>query len=98
MNEKVFIVGGKLIKDVLNYPLLSIIKMDLSMDSMVTGNESKKLGLPAKAYSQEGLIPLTLKMLGECLRKKSKQIDGHIFNRIVLMCRIDCVEPRSSKW
>ena len=43
--------------------------MDINMESMLNANDSKGSIFP-KPYSQDGLAPVTLKMLSECLSKK----------------------------
>lgn len=67
-------------------------------DSRSVENDSKKTSLNAyKIINHEGLMPVSLKMLSKCLKQQKKQIDGIDFARVVVIARLDNIQPKTNK-
>lgn len=60
-------------------------------------NDSKKGSLANyKLISHEGVMPVSLSMIGECLRENKQQIGGVDFSRIVVVARVQEIDPKAN--
>ena len=67
-------------------------------DQSMNDKDSKKLTFNNyKVLAHEGLMPVSVKMITNCIAEKVKKIDGVELTKVILVGKLESIDPKTNK-